>query len=135
MKKNTNAMKILIIDDAEPVFSILKLWIEKWGHEAQIAQTGKEALEIVKNNFFDLILLDIFLPDIIAYDLIPDLKNQWSGMEIITMTGHSSREVEQKVRSHGILYYMVKPIDFAELESIIQHMSKKLEESKKRMKI
>ncbi|MCD4675457.1 MAG: response regulator [Desulfobacula sp.] len=117
-------MKILIIEDTDQVSKLLKLKVEKWGHKALVAETGKEALDIIKNEMFDLILLDIFLPDTIAYDLIPELKKGWSGMEIITMTGHSSRDVEEKVRRQGILYYMVKPIDLAELEIIIRHMNK-----------
>ncbi len=117
-------MKILIIEDTGQVSKFLKLKIEKWGHKAIVAETGKEALGIIETEIFDLILLDIFLPDTIAYDLIPKLKKGWSGMEIITMTGHSSRDVEKKVRSQGILYYMVKPIDMAELKSIFQHMAK-----------
>lgn len=117
-------MKILIIEDTDQVSKFLKLKIEKWGHKAIVAETGKEALDIIETEIFDLILLDIFLPDTIAYDLIPKLKKGWSGMEIITMTGHSSRDVEKKVRSQGILYYMVKPIDLAELKSILQHMAK-----------
>ena len=117
-------MKILIIEDTDQVSKFLKLKIEKWGHKAIVAETGKEALDIIETEIFDLILLDIFLPDTIAYDLIPKLKKGWSGMEIITMTGHSSMDVEKKVRSQGILYYMVKPIDLAELKSILQHMAK-----------
>jgi DNA-binding response OmpR family regulator len=117
-------VKILIIEDTDQVSKFLKLKIEKWGHKAIVAETGKEALDIIETEIFDLILLDIFLPDTIAYDLIPKLKKGWSGMEIITMTGHSSRDVEKKVRRQGILYYMVKPIDLAELKSILQHMAK-----------
>jgi DNA-binding response OmpR family regulator len=120
-------MKILIIEDTEAVSALLKLRIEKWGYKAYVAETGQEALDIIKNEMFDLILLDIFLPDTVAYDLIPKLKREWSGMEIITMTGHSTKDVEKEIRRQGILYYMVKPIDFVELKSIIQHMSKKLE--------
>lgn len=118
-------MQILIIEDTEQVSTLLKLKVERWGHKATVAETGKEALDIIKTEMYDLILLDIFLPDTIAYDLIPKLKAEWSGMEIITMTGYSSRDVEKKVRSQGILYYMVKPIDLTELKNIIQHMNKK----------
>ncbi len=117
-------MKILIIEDIDQVSKLLKLKVEKWGNEAWVAKTGKEALNYIKNEIFDLILLDIFLPDTVAYDLIPKLKKEWSGLKIITMTGHSSKDVEKKVRSQGILYYMVKPVDLTELENIIQHMNK-----------
>ncbi len=118
-------MKILIIEDTEQVSRFLKVKIEKLGHEATVAATGHDALKINKDKMFDLILLDIFLPDTIAYDLIPKLKHEWSGLNIITMTGHSSKEVEEKVRRQGILYYMVKPIDLNELENIIHHLNKK----------
>jgi DNA-binding response OmpR family regulator len=99
--------------------------VEKWGHNAVIAGSGEAALKIIRNEIFDLILLDIFLPDTVAYDLIPHIKEQWSGIKIITMTGYSDMEVEKKVRSQGISYYMVKPINLDELKSIIQHMRQK----------
>ncbi len=120
-------MNILIIEDTEQVSKFLKLRIENWGHQARVAATGQDALEIVKKEMFDLILLDIFLPDTIAYELIPKLKQEWSGLNIITMTGHSSKDVEEKVRRQGILYYMVKPVDLTELESIIHHLGKKID--------
>ncbi len=120
-------MKILIIEDTEQVSKLLRLKIESWGHKTAVAETGKEALDIIKKEMFDLILLDIFLPDTIAYDLIPKLKTEWSGMKIITMTGYSSKDVEKKIRSQGILYYMVKPVDLTELKNIIQHMNKRYE--------
>lgn len=118
-------MKILIIEDTDQVSKLLKRKVVKWGHNAVIAGSGKAALKIIRNQIFDLILLDIFLPDTVAYDLIPHIKKQWSGIKIITMTGYSNIEVEKKVRSQGISYYMVKPINLDELKSIIQHMHQK----------
>jgi len=118
-------MQILIVGNTEQVSKLLKLKIEQLGHEATVATTGHAALKITRNQMFDLILLDIFLPDTVAYDLIPKLKYEWSGLNIITMTGHSSKEVEEKVRRQGILYYMVKPIELNELENIIHHLNKK----------
>ncbi|MEH0019403.1 MAG: response regulator [Desulfobacter sp.] len=116
-------MDILIIEDNNEVAGLLKAMTRRWGHRARSAATGNGALEIVKTQTFDLILLDIFLPDTIAYELIPKLKAYWAGMQIITMTGNSSKEVEQEVRSQGILYYMVKPVDLDELKCIIEHLA------------
>ncbi len=116
-------MNILIIEDTQAVSNLLKSKIIRWGHQVKVAETGQEGLDIIKKEIFDLILLDVFLPDTASYDLIPKLKQGWSGMEIITMTGYSSMDVEKKIRSQGITYYMVKPVDLKELESIIKHMS------------
>lgn len=118
-------MKILIVEDMAPVSKLLKLKLTRWGHQTRIAATGKAVMDILKQDFFDLILLDIFLPDAMAYDLIPQMKREWSGMEIITMTGHNSRDLEKRIRSQGILYYMVKPINFVELKSILSHFENK----------
>ncbi len=117
-------MKILIVDDSKEVSEPLKLILEKWGHIVTVADTGNKSLTIVKHEMFDLILLDIFLPDAMAYDLIPKFKNEWSGMDIITITGHSSIEIEEKIRRQGILYYMVKPINIQELNCILTHLEK-----------
>ena len=127
-------MKILIIEDSDQVSKLLKLKIEGWNHQATVVATGQDALKTVQNEIFDLILLDIFLPDTIAYDLIPKLKQEWSGMNIITMTGYSSKDVEKKVRQQGILYYMVKPVDLVELKNLIHHLNKKLETSRQTIK-
>ncbi len=118
-------MNILIVEDTTEVSTLLKNAIEKWGYSAAVTETGQSAVEIIRKEMFDLILLDIFLPDVVAYDLIPQLKQEWSGINIITMTGYSSRELEEKVRSHGVLYYMEKPIDLVELKSIIDHLNRK----------
>lgn len=116
-------MKILIIENSQEVSIPLKYAIEKWGHTAVIAQTGQEALDIIRLEIYDLIILDIFLPDTAADQLIPILKKEWAGMEIITITGYSSAEIEKKIRSQGILYYMVKPVNLKELKSIIRQKS------------
>ena len=118
-------MKILIVEDQAPVARMLTASLNRWGHETQIAETGQNAMELMEKEMFDLILLDIHLPDAMAYDLIPRMKRAWSGMEIITMTGHNSRDLEKKIRSQGILYYMVKPINMAELRAIIDHLGLK----------
>lgn len=118
-------MKILIVEDQAPVARMLTAALTRWGHETRTAETGETAMELLAKEMFDLILLDIYLPDAMGYDLIPRMKSGWSGMEIITMTGQSTRELEKKIRSQGILYYMVKPVSMAELRTLIDHLGSK----------
>lgn len=117
-------MKILIIEDTREVSDFLEVLISRWGHQPRTAATGKDAIGILKEEMFELVLLDIFLPDTVAYDLIPSIKAAWSGINIITMTGQSTREVEERVRGEGILYYMVKPVESSELKAVIDHLVK-----------
>ena len=57
-----------------------------------------------------------------GYDLIPKFKSTDPEINIITMTGHNSRKLEQKVRKQGILYYMVKPIETKNLKLLLDHI-------------
>ncbi len=98
---------------------------EKLGHRVERAGTGKDALKIAGSSNFDLVLLDIFLPDIKGYELIPELKKIWLEPKIIAVTGSNSRELELKVRNQGVIYYMIKPVDIKYLETIINYISDK----------
>jgi DNA-binding response OmpR family regulator len=118
-------MKILIIEDEREVSIFIAKLIESWGHSVESAGTGKEGLCIFKQGGFDLILLDIFLPDIKGYELIPDFKTINIDVNIVAMTGHNSRELELKVRAQGIIYYMVKPWEIHVLKSIVDYISGK----------
>jgi len=99
---------------------------EKSGQQIETVATGKGLLATDKLKTFDLILLDIFLPDMKGYELIPEIKKFWPESKIIAVTEHNSREVEAKVRKEGVIYYMIKPIDNEYLETIINHISDKL---------
>lgn len=118
-------MKVLIVEDDSQMSIYIQKMLEKWGYQVENAETGKEALAKAKNETFDLILLDIFLPDIEGYQLIPPLKEQSPDVNIITMTGANSRELESKIRGMGILYYMIKPFEINNLKFIMEHITKR----------
>ncbi len=118
-------MEILVVDDDVIIALTLVKAIKKWGFQGTYVETGAAALEEIRKNKFDLVLLDIFLPDYKGYELIPHFKKQWPEIDIITMTGYNSRELEKEVRRYGILYYMFKPLSFEQLKSIIEHVVSK----------
>jgi DNA-binding response OmpR family regulator len=88
------------------------------------AESGRAALEKAAAMDFDLFLLDVFLPDMTAMDLIPRLRSFRPDARIITLTGQSTRELERELRELGIAYYMAKPASQKELKSILDHMSR-----------
>jgi len=119
-------MEILLVEDDVNLAKTLSEVIENWEHPVDVATTGKEAVVKVKNKWFDLILLDIFLPDVMGYELIPEFKKYCSWINIITMTGYNTPEMEKKIRGYGIAYYMAKPVSYRELKSILVHLSAKI---------
>jgi len=114
-------VNILIVEDDVNFADALGELIESWGHYVEKSNTGNGALERVMQQMFDLILLDMFLPDAIGYELIPRFKEVEPTILIIAVTGYSSRELELKVRRQGNLYYMIKPFEIKYLRTILNH--------------
>ena len=118
-------MNVLIVEDDVCCAQSIGEMIEGWGHSIERSGSGKEALTRVKESPFDLVLLDIFLPDMEGCELIPQFKKLCPETGIVTMTGYNSRELEMEVRKHGIVYYMTKPFEAKALKAILDHMTKK----------
>ncbi len=118
-------MKILIVDDELPFICLLRRYLELWGHDCVTADSGSTAMEILRGGVFDLVLLDIFLPDVKGYDLIPSIRKHLPNIHIITMTGYNTRELESIVRKQDVLFYMTKPFEAGQLKEILEHLSKK----------
>jgi two-component system response regulator HydG len=118
-------MDILVVEDDVSVCSSLMGIIRQWGYRVENADTCKNALMKVKETRFDLILLDIFLPDGKGHELIPRIKELWPTVGIVAMTGYNSRELEREIRKQGILYYMIKPFGTGCLKELLDHISRK----------
>ena len=116
-------MEILLVEDDDSIASVIDENVGKWGHTIKHAKTGREALKKVTKKRFDLILLDIFLPDCMGHRLIQHFKILWPTAGIVTMTGYNSWELELEVRQQGIFYYLIKPFMMVELKEVIDHIS------------
>ena len=92
-------------------------------HRGVVVDSGEEALQQVRLRAYDLILLDLSLPDISGPDLIPKIKGELPEVKVIVTTETNSKELETKVREKGIIFYLIKPIDTRYLRSIIDHLT------------
>ena len=95
-------MKVLIAEDEVLHAEMLSGMVASWGHAVTGVESGWQALEAAACCNIDLFLLDVFLPDMTAVELIPQLKALQPQARIITLTGHSNRELERKLRELGI---------------------------------
>ena len=115
----------VLVAESEPVTAskIIRL-IQQWGHRVEWSSSGQGVINNARQKQFDLILMDLFLPDTTSYDLITELKEMHPEIRIVAMTGNNTGEMERKIRSLGIIYYMTKPFPEKELKSILDHISK-----------
>ncbi|MCM2285503.1 MAG: sigma-54 dependent transcriptional regulator [Desulfobacula sp.] len=100
---------ILIVDDDRLICDILVKMMGHLGHESRFALTGKEGLELVKNGGFDIVFLDVKLPDANGLDLIKTIKATPSSPEVIIITGDSSPDGAEMAINSGAWNYLGKP--------------------------
>lgn len=105
--------KVLIIDDNEDIISFIKSALKFEGFDVDSATNGKEAMNKI-NNFIDIILLDVSLPDINGFDLCKEIKKTLD-CPILFLTARGLEEERIKGFLVGGTDYIVKPFSLKEL--------------------
>ncbi len=123
-KKNT----ILIVDDDSLICDIIDKELKRNFFSTFIANNGKEAFDILNKHKVDIILLDIFLPDISGMEMLGQIKKKWDNIEAVIITGHSSQEMAIKALRQGAIDYLEKPVNFEELNISIGRATEKIVE-------
>ena len=124
-QEDLETLNVLIVDDDKQVSLVTKKMVEKLGHVAVVAESGRQAIQKITENNYDLILLDLGLPDGRGILLVPEIRKFAGDVNIVIMTGNSSWETEKTARENRIMYYLLKPFSFDEMKSIIEHLAMK----------
>jgi len=115
-------VKILVVDDDAHILKLYKVELEEEGYEVTTAGTGKEAMEIFEKDGFDLVTLDILMPDIDGISLLRKMKEMKPRMPIIMSTAYDYRDDFAVWASEA---YLVKSADLTELKNLIRKLLKK----------
>ncbi len=107
-KKEENNKKILIVEDEEALSSTLSLKLESAGFKTFVAVNGIDALEMIKNNKYDLVLLDLMLPGKDGFEVLQDLHNDNYGGLVIVLSNLSQEEDIDRVLYLGAKKFLVK---------------------------
>ncbi len=114
-------MNILIIDDNKDITDAISLFAESQGHSCLVSNDGKEGCNMAKKENFDLILLDIAMPEFSGYDVLNTLKNDsnFDMKKIVVITASNlDSSATEKIESLGISKLVRKPISLETLEKI-----------------
>ena len=111
--------KILICDDEEGVRESLKLILED-NYSLSFSATGNEALEKVKNESPDIVILDIKMPKMNGLETLKEIKKTSPNTKVIIASGYKSTETAQEAIKLGASDYVVKPFDSNLLLKAIQ---------------
>jgi len=113
--------RILIIDDQQLLQWSIKQKLDKWGYDTEVASTGQEGLNKINDHSFDLVLLDIKLPDANGIDILQTLKNNEPDMPVIIITAHGAYEDAIAAVRYKAFDFVPKPINFDHLELSINN--------------
>ena len=111
-------IKILIVDDEKPICDLIDLNLSASGYQCRTVQDGLEALKLIEEENFDLILLDLMLPGADGYDIMEYIRPM--GIPVIFIT--AKHEVRDRVKGLklGADDYLVKPFDVVELVARVE---------------
>ena len=119
--------KILIVDDELIMRESLAGWLERDGHEVKKSASGEEALEVLKDTRFDILLVDIKMEGMSGLDVLKHVKESDPDVAIVMITAYGSISTAIEAMKNGAYDYLLKPFEPAELgmliEKIIEHQA------------
>lgn len=100
--------RILIVEDDKPMARTLGLKLQHSGFDIEIVNNGQVALDVIHKEKFNLILLDLMLPDVDGFAIMADLHSHKIKTPVIVTTNLSQEDDAKKVKDLGALGYFVK---------------------------
>jgi CheY-like chemotaxis protein len=114
-------MRILIVEDNDMNQLLMKHTFQSWQMPFEIAGNGKQAIEWLQREKFDLVLLDIQMPVMDGYATAQAIRSLLkSQVPIIAMTAHAMPGEREKCLSHGMNDYISKPLHERELQNLLK---------------
>ena len=126
-------IRILIVEDERPIANLIDWNLTSYGYSCQKAYDGLTAADLILENSYDLILLDIMLPGIDGYSLLEQIKPTGTPVIFLTAKGSVADRV-QGLRA-GADDYLVKPFEIVELLARVETVLRRVGKSKDRIQI
>jgi two-component system response regulator (stage 0 sporulation protein F) len=111
--------KVLIVDDQNGIRVLLMEVFSSEGYETFQASNGKLALEIVKNETPNLVLLDMKIPGMDGLEILKHIKAINKEIKVIMMTAYGELDMIKEATDHGALMHFTKPFDIDEMRMAV----------------
>jgi len=114
-EKEREPLKLLIAEDERPLRALLFEELQDAGREIKLAANGLEALDLLKEEFFDLLITDIKMPGMSGIELLKEAKRLQPHLLVIIITGYATLESAIEALKEGAYDYIRKPFSLEEL--------------------
>lgn len=113
--------KILIVEDEKPLAHALELKMTHEGYETTVASTGREGLEKASSGDYDLILLDLILPEVDGFAILEGIKSKNLKPVVVVLSNLGQDEDRKKAEEFGVKNYLVKSnVPLADIVKVVK---------------
>ncbi|MFO7780510.1 MAG: sigma-54 dependent transcriptional regulator, partial [Spirochaetia bacterium] len=112
---------ILVVDDEEGIREVLSAILQDEGYEVRVAADGIEGLAIMESESVDLVLLDVWLPNMGGVDVLKKIKEDSPEIPVIIISGHGSIDIAVKAVKLGAFDFLEKPLSLERVTTAVKN--------------
>jgi len=124
-------MKLLVVEDEPNLLSVIRKGLSENNNEVSVAMDGRTALEMIQNHNFDVVILDIMIPEINGIEICRRLRAAKNFVPVLLLTALATTENVVTGLNAGADDYMAKPFKFSELEARISALARRSNQDNK----
>ncbi|MCX7984966.1 MAG: response regulator [Bacteroidetes bacterium] len=114
--------RILVVDDEEALRVVLSAELEGEGYQVKNAADGQEAINILNKEEFDLVLLDIKMPNVDGFEVLKFVKERWPKTKVVMLTGFADLKNAIESKKLGAEDFISKPYDLVDLLTTVERV-------------
>ncbi|MBI3592600.1 MAG: sigma-54-dependent Fis family transcriptional regulator, partial [Nitrospirae bacterium] len=122
----TNNAKILIVDDEKIALKNLEHVMKKEGYEVTGTQSGQNALKLLDEQQFDLVLTDLRMEKVDGIQILKRCRELYPDTEVIMITGYATLKSAVDTMKYGAFYYIAKPFKLDEVRKVVKEAIEKV---------
>jgi len=119
-------IRVLIVDDEPRLREVLARSIQSWGFEVAAARSAEDALKMMREDPFDISIVDLNLPAMPGLDLFQQLRVHWPQHQVIILTGFGDLETARAAIRLDVVDFLQKPCPLDELEQSLYRAARRL---------
>lgn len=111
---------VLIVDDEKPIRRLLQKELASARREIEVAATAAEARQLSRSHRFDVVIMDLRLPDVSDLDLLIDIRDTIPNVEVVMITGHGDIDTAVEAMKLGACDFIRKPFNLDQLDLVVE---------------
>jgi len=114
------AKRILLVDDEPELLKAMRIRLASWGYDILTATNGKEAIQLVKKEIPDAVILDIMMPEMDGIETLRRIRQFDKKIPVFMLTAYPTEEKMQNTESLGISAFIPKGTEFSNASNLIR---------------